>query len=59
MGPYVSLCVFIDPNASPWVIIGPYVSLWILSVLISPNASLWVLMSRFVSLWVIVDPYMS
>ena len=53
MGPYKCSCVLIDSNGSLWVVINPYLFLWIPmgpmgsyrseSVLMYSNGSLWVL----------------
>ena len=43
-GRYWSLCVLMDSNGSLCVLIGPYVSLWVLVGLINLYSFLWMLL---------------
>ena len=64
MGLYRALKVFFDSNGSSRVLIGRYLSLWILLgpyglymflfVFRDFNGSLWVVMRSYVSVWVLI-----
>ena len=59
MGPFRSLCVFMNSNGSLWVLIGFYAALCVFEVLIRFYGSLSVVIGVYASLWVLMSPYKS